>query len=327
MGAPSPSTFPALVFLPPAGATPAEQWMAAARRACAADLVERLRAQGFSPLFLASGDPQAADALSAPDVELIAESTAPFHFGRALSQIVQSRRLTGLAYFGGASAPLATSEVLAGWRDQARQIVSDGALVNNLHSTDWAFLRDARCIVTLAERLPTDNALGWVLSREAGLVVEMPSPSTAARTDIDTPGDLALIRRHPDLGHRLKQALSPFPEDLERRVDGLARVLRSPAASLALIGRVSESAWREIVRRSEVWVRVFAEERGMRASGRLARGEVSSLLAELVERRGPAGFVARLGQRNVADLERRTRRNELDGLQGTASPGPSISRQ
>jgi hypothetical protein len=70
--------------------------------------------------------------------------------------------------------------------------------------------------------------------------------------------------------------------------------LRTPAESVALIGRVSEAAWREIVQRSQVWVRVFAEERGMRASGRLARGEVQSLIAEMVEEQGVEPFVARL---------------------------------
>jgi hypothetical protein len=74
----------------------------------------------------------------------------------------------------------------------------------------------------------------------------------------------------------------------------LARVLGTPAESLALIGRVSEAAWRDIVQRSQVWVRVYAEERGMRASGRLARGEVRSLLAEMIEAQGAESFVARL---------------------------------
>jgi hypothetical protein len=49
-----------------------------------------------------------------------------------------------------------------------------------------------------------------------------------------------------------------------------------------------------MVARAQVWVRVYAEERGMRASGRQQRGEVRSLIADLLEETGPAGFVDRL---------------------------------
>jgi hypothetical protein len=268
--------------------------MAAARRACAADLLQRLRGGGFGPLLLLAAEPADREALAAPDVEIVPEAVSPFHFGRALERIVTSGRFTDLAYFGGASAPLATAEALAGWLQLAQQLPAGGALVNNLHSTDWAILRQAGSVEGFAERLPTDNPLGWVLREEGGRIVQTPPATAAARTDIDTPGDLALARRHPDLGPRLKQALDPFPEDLARRADGLAQVLRTPAESLALIGRVSEAAWHEIVQRSQVWVRVFAEERGMRASGRLARGEVQSLVAEMLEERGAEAFVARL---------------------------------
>jgi hypothetical protein len=294
MVSPPSRSIPALVFLPPEGRTRAEQWMTAARRACAADLIERLLAAGFGPLTVVTSDSGFVDGRRAADFDVISEIEQPFHFGRSLARVVEARRLEKLAYFGGASAPLATAEILAGWRDQANQLGDEAVLVNNLHSTDWAFLGNARRVIGFSERMATDNPLGWVLSREGGLTVEMPPPTSAARTDIDTPGDLALLRHHPDLGSNLAKAMQAFPQHLARRADALARVLRTPAESLALIGRVSEGAWRELVQRTQIWVRVFAEERGMRASGRLARGEVSSLLAEMVEERGPGPFVARL---------------------------------
>jgi hypothetical protein len=268
--------------------------MAAARRACTADLLLRLRDAGFGPLYLAAADPSDRAFLAAPEVEILTEPEAPFHFGRALERIIVAGGFAELAYFGGASAPLAAGERLAEWLRQAQDLPEGAVLVNNLHSTDWAILRDARRIVGLAERLPTDNPLGWVLQQEAGLTVQMPPASTAARTDLDTPGDLALVRKHADLGPRLRQTLQSFPEGLGQRADRLADVLRTPAESMALIGRVSESAWRAVVQRSQVWVRVFAEERGMRASGRLARGEVRSLVAEMVEQGGAEPFVGRL---------------------------------
>jgi hypothetical protein len=245
-------------------------------------------------LTVVTSDPEFADGKASSDVEVVPEVECPFHFGRSLARLVEERGFGKLAYFGGASAPLATAEILVAWRDQANQLGDEAVLVNNLHSTDWAILGDARRVIGFSDRLPTDNPLGWVLSREGGLTVAMPPPTSAARTDIDTPGDLAFVRHHPDLGSDLIRAMEGFPEYLAHRADALARVLRTPAESLALIGRVSEGAWRDLVKRTQVWVRVFAEERGMRASGRLARGEVSSLLAEMVEERGPAPFVARL---------------------------------
>ena len=286
---------PALVFLPPDGTTKAERWMSAARRGCAADLLERLRQAGFGPLHLVAADPSGADDLAAPDVERLREDESPFHFGRALVRIIESRGFDSLAYFGGASAPLASTDDLRGWLGRAQQLPSGGALVNNLHSTDWAILGDARRLLEFAERLPTDNPLGWVLREEVGVVVETPPASAAARTDIDTPGDLALVRGHPALGPRLRSAVEKLPDELARRAEALARVVETPAQSVALVGRVSEMAWRDLVQRSQVWVRVFAEERGMRASGRLARGEARSLVAQMVEERGPAAFVAALG--------------------------------
>jgi hypothetical protein len=268
--------------------------MAAARRACAADLLQRLRACGFGPIHLGAAEPSDREALAAPDIETVSDPESPFHFGRALVRILEAGGFAEVAYFGGAAAPLATEASLAAWLEQAHQLPPDGVLVNNLHSTDWAILRNPARLVGLAERLPTDNPLGWVLRQEAGVPVQVPPATSAARADIDTPGDLALVRRHPDLGPHLARMLEIFPEDLGRRADRLAQVLQTPAESLALIGRVSEAAWREIVQRSQVWVRVFAEERGMRASGRLARGEVQSLLAEMVEQRGASAFVTRL---------------------------------
>ena len=63
---------------------------------------------------------------------------------------------------------------------------------------------------------------------------------------------------------------------------------------LAVIGRVSAAAWQQLERATHCWVRLFAEERGMRASGRQARGEVRSLLADYLALVGEEGFFAEL---------------------------------
>jgi hypothetical protein len=47
--------------------------------------------------------------------------------------------------------------------------------------------------------------------------------------------------------------------------------------------------------RTQAWIRVFSEERGMSASGRQAAGQVQSLLAAHLRRLGAAAFMAELG--------------------------------
>ncbi len=233
--------------------------------------------------------------LQALGARIAAAPSGKFHFGRALSGVIEGEGGGPLAYFGGASAPLATKEVLALWRGQAGELPAGGALVNNLHSTDWAILTDPTTIPNLAERFPSDNPLGWVLATEAGVSVRSLPPQAVSRTDLDTPGDAALLRGHPHLGRSLRSRLADLPEALSRRAERVTDVLHTPASSLALIGRVSETAWSETVRQTQLWVRVYAEERGLRASGRLERGEARSLIADLLDSDGPAKFVERLG--------------------------------
>jgi protein-tyrosine-phosphatase len=59
---------------------------------------------------------------------------------------------------------------------------------------------------------------------------------------------------------------------------------------------VSAAAWEALERSTRCWVRVFAEERGMRASGRQGRGEVRSLLADYLNLVGAAGFFGELAE-------------------------------
>jgi hypothetical protein len=64
-------------------------------------------------------------------------------------------------------------------------------------------------------------------------------------------------------------------------------------------GRVSAAVWQYLERETACRVRVFAEERGMRASGRQARGQVRSLLGYHYQQAGARGFfqtLAELGQ-------------------------------
>ncbi|MCZ7544767.1 MAG: hypothetical protein M5R40_15160 [Anaerolineae bacterium] len=102
----------------------------------------------------------------------------------------------------------------------------------------------------------------------------------------------------PDLKPRLAALLHSAAAAPVRRIP-LAAVLAvaaREASQLAIIGRVAPLAWHALSQATRIWIRVFSEERGMVASGRVARGEVRSLLGAVIARDGPEAFFALLAE-------------------------------
>lgn len=285
---------PVIIMLPPrGGSTVAESWMAHARYAAALDLIDRLNCvPEVAAIQVLAADPVDRDALRSASVELVEPSGDPFHFGHVLASFGQQQR--GLAYFGGASAPLLTATVLKQLFQQMQDWQGKRALVNNRHSSDWLLISTAGMLESLAPHLPNDNALGWVLETQAGFYVETTASTAAMRCDIDTPADVCLAGSHPDAGPHLKRFLQQNPVTLLDRLADLRSVLQTPASSVALIGRTSSEAWSALVGATRIWVRVYAEERGMTASGRQERGEARSLLASAMEAMGEDAFMVML---------------------------------
>jgi hypothetical protein len=216
----------------------------------------------------------------------------PFHFGRRLAGLIERYGVQRVLYSGGASAPLLSVEcwsaTLARLGEAERLVVT-----NNLHSCDWVGFAPAVELVPLLARQTSDNAVAWALVHEGGLPVESLPPSAAARFDLDTPADLLIAQRHPASGPCLRR----FLDGLGWEAPQLERVLAEMAregGSLAVVGRVSDVAWAALERATRCWVRVFAEERGMRASGRQERQEVRSLLADYLELVGVERFFEEL---------------------------------
>jgi len=280
---------PVLLMLPPAGGTRAEAWVARARRAAALDLLARLHElREAGPVWVLAAEADDRREMENHGARALASEPGDFHFGRALASILEREGWPGVAYFGGASAPLADGGFL---REAFRHAAPGRPVVNNIHSTDWAVVRDSRALIDLADRFPTDNPLGWVLAHEARLeVYELPA-SAASRADIDTPTDAALLRGHPAAGPELRTFLEEVPQGVVSTIARLRGVISTAARTLAVIGRVSSDAWQALESRRRIWVRVFSEERGMLASGRLARGEVRSLIGGMVDRVGPEAFM------------------------------------
>jgi hypothetical protein len=290
-------------MLPPAGSSAAEQWVAAGRSAAAQDLIQRLsKIENAGPIYLLAAEESDRHRFASAGVTLINPRVEPFHFGQVLANFVEESGCQTLAYFGGGSAPLLSLEQLEENFDLIRPSNEPLAIVNNYHSTDWVLLNQAQSLRDVADRLPQDNPLGWVLDHEAAYRVEALLPSAGSRLDIDTPADLLMLHAHPTLGPALHTFFSEQPVDKLRTVHQISEVMRTPASTLALIGRSSSHLWQALEQQLQIWIRVFVEERGMVASGRMARGEVKSLIGQIVDGWGAQGFVDRLGEMTDAVL-------------------------
>lgn len=286
---------PVLIFQPPVGKSAAEKWVAQGRLNAALDLISRLeRVHRAGEIYILAADPQDRRTLAEAGGTAIATREIPFHFGRALLGEVERRGWSQFAYFGGASSPLLTADHLEALFERAASSRGVNCWVNNYHSTDWAILRVTGGLAGLAERLPTDNALGWVLANEAGYDVQATPPEAATSVDIDTPADVVVLKGHPQTGPRLSAFVEASPEGLLDRVSAVQRVMGTPGRTLTVIGRASSRAWAQLEARTQIWVRMLVEERGMVASRRVAEGKVRSLVAALVEASGPRRFVEEL---------------------------------
>ena len=292
---------PVLIMLPPKGSSEAEAWVAAGRLAAACDLAERVKTIPLAgPCYLLAHEQADQLVLQEMGFDQIQVSVKPFHFGDVLAKIISEYHLDRLAYFGGASAPLMGEKDLQKVFEQVLRQKTPTAVVNNLYSSDWAVFNNARIIEGIKSQLPSDNPLGWVMQQEAQFDVRALLPSASSRLDIDTPVDLLLLHGHPGIGRHCRDFLSQTNQPLLDSISNLRRVLQTPASTLSIIGRASSAVWKEMEERTKIWVRIYVEERGMVASQRLARGEVQSLIADMVDELRPGGFLARLGQMSDA---------------------------
>lgn len=245
----------------------------------------------FDRIIVATPDREWGDSLRELDVELDFDAPgASFHFGQRLAGLVERRHLDRIVYSGAASAPLMQRD---DWAAVAQDIRESGATViaNNIHSTDWAAIAPAKAVVELADRLHADSALGWILSREGGLAPRLWPRSPASLLDIDTPLDALIAARHSGAGAGLREAVAGSGWSY-RRIDAARSVMRTPDRRLTLIGRVPSWTMSLLEQKTECWVRVFSEERGMRASGRMAAGGVRSLVADHLDAVGAQRFFA-----------------------------------
>ncbi len=272
------------------GKSGVEEALAGAHRAAARDLLSTLLDTGLiDQAVVATDDSAWRDTLTELPVEVDVDPPGePFHFGRRLAGLIERHDAQRVLYCGGASAPLMDAGrwtgVLARLGEAERL-----AITNNVHSGDWVGFTPAAEAALLIAQQGNDNGIAWALANEAGWPVESMPPSAATRFDLDTPVDLLIAERHPGIGPSLRRYLDGLGWKASQLDGALAEMARA-GGSLMIAGRVSEAAWAALERATRCWVRVFAEERGMRASGRQAQGKVRSLLADHLKQVGIEGF-------------------------------------
>ena len=279
-----------IVFYGRGGASEPERLVAGAQQASVRQLLaDAALAESFRRLALATNDePFAAALLVATPGLVVVPTGETIDFGEQLRAVVRQLAPAAVVYVGGGSAPLLDLE---GLRRLAGTVERSGRVAaNNLLSSDWVAFRPASALDTVAPIL-TDNDLAWRLHHDAGLE-RVPAEQTLVSTlDIDTPTDLALLA----LAHDVPPLLRAYLDEHAPAFPALAAVERTmadPYRTLIVAGRLNTSIWTKVEREVSFLKRLFIEERGMRASGRQARGEVRTLLASLLREVGPERFFA-----------------------------------
>jgi len=278
---------PLIIFVGRVGASDPERWVGLACRANTLDLVARAaQVPDLGPIVIVTPADGWHQELAQLPVEVVADCPgATFHFGHRLRQVITRYGFSRLLYMGGGTGALLATQALADLAAHALAL-ERGVLTNNLYSTDLAAVVPASALDSI-ELPATDNDLAWRLAA-AGLPVESLPATAATRLDLDTPTDLAIAALHPACGPALRCLVASLPLDTMSLRRVLAE-LHSPQGEVLVYGRVSAATWSRL-EALPCQSRVFSEERGMRASGRLARGQVRAWIGAFLQHAGPHLF-------------------------------------
>lgn len=279
--------------------SPEETMMTEAWRAATLDWLDRAaRVDGIGRALVATNSERFAARIRAayPDVEVALDPGA-FHFGRRLRELVIGYGLARPFYAGGGSGIFLADDNLR-WIAETLAVGDNRLVTNNFYSSDLVAFTPGEAIGRI-DPPDTDNDLAWRLARQAGLEALALPPSAVSLVDLDTPVDLMICLAHPACPPRLRAYLDGLGLDVTPVARALD-VLRRPGARVLLIGRVGAAARAYMEEHTPCTVMVLAEERGMRASGRMERGEVRTILGHFIGERSHGELFQALA--DVADL-------------------------
>ena len=281
-----------IVFLGGMGGSPIEEQLGEALAEAALDLLEEAAAtSAFSDIILVAGNDRLDGRLPA-DV-IVDRDAAPFHFGRRLAALVRNREIERPVYAGAGAAPLLRGSDLAA---VARHLaVAENTVIsNNYFSADLVAFTPGDALQRI-EPPERDNLLPRLLHDQAGLESQPLPRTSASQFNIDSPGDLAILKLAGGGGPNLTRYVASIDFDLSA-YEALLRALVDPSAEVVLAGRVGSQVWRHLEPETACRLRVFSEERGLRAAGREESGQPRSLLAFHLREVGCERFFAELSE-------------------------------
>lgn len=288
-----------LIFVGGFHGSEAEEMVGRAHQAIALDTIEKaLATQAFKEIILAIDSPELARKAAAYPVHVELD-TGTFHFGQTLRNLIRKYRITKPFYIGGGSGPLLTIEELRG-AAQSIARAENAVIANNIYSADFFAFTPGTAIERIEPAL-IDNNIPWLLKHQAGLSDIPLARSAGTQLDVDTPTDLMVLQIHPLVGRHTMEYIRTLNLDLTRMRKAM-RLFTDPLAEVIVAGRVGSYVWAHLETDVACRLRVFSEERGMRASGREERGEVRSLLGYYLERVGPKRFFKTLAEMGQAAL-------------------------
>lgn len=294
----SAEALPLLIMTGTSEGSEPERMVSLARQAATLDLVERaLSVPRLRPVVVATNSADLARRLAVYPIHVdLDPADEPFHFGRRLAELIARYGMERCFYMGGGAGPLLPAASLAAITEEL--LAADRLLItNNFYSSDLVAFGPTA--VLHDHPLPeNDNELAWLLGEHAGLPVRELPRDGASQFDVDTPTDLLTLAVHPQTGPHTRAYLDGLALDTSA-LDAALPLMLDRNATILVAGRVSSATWSYLERETACSTRVLSEERGMRASGRLARGEVRSLLGYLLDTVGLAPFfqtLATMGQ-------------------------------
>jgi hypothetical protein len=303
----NPGSLPLLIMTGAGEGTEPERMVSLAKQAITLDLVERaLTVPSLRPIVVATNSTHLAQRLAGFPVQVdLDDPEQPFHFGRRLAELIDHYGMESCFYIGGGAGPLlpasemaATAEKLLAPDGTRGQAAGRLLITNNFYSSDWVAF--APTSVLGGHPLPdNDNELAWLLGEHRGLPIRELPRSAATQLDVDTPTDLFTLAAHPGAGPHTRAYLEGLGLDTTA-LDAALPFLLDRDATILVAGRVSSATWSYLERETACSTRVLSEERGMRASGRQARGEVRSLLGTYLDAVGLERFFEALATMSQA---------------------------
>ena len=280
------------------GTTPAEQLVDAARAATVCDTAQRAQEAGLSRIVIATPEPERFTHLVGMEIDV---DDVPRSFADRLRTILDRHPSDAVCYAGTGMPLMASTQwaSLLKWISGAHDPI---AITNNLYSTDLIATTAVQALSDLSADA-TDNSIGLYLRDSIGVDVETLPRSAATLLDIDTPAELRLLALAEKasapsaegrlmLGPALRAVLAAESEVLDLpRITTAVDSLTDQESQILVVGRVSSEVWQALETQTASRVRVIAEERGMRATG---RSRPRTLLGFHLDAAGPEALVSAL---------------------------------